>query len=431
MADIRAARFGGLVAFGQCLDGARLTPDGFDADGDLVVDEPNDAATVTAVQQALADLGFAIGVDGDYGSGTAETVRQFKVQQDLPVPPGLTEHDGVTGPGTAQRLDELFSAFAVIRLRNEYGEALAGVLLELAGVDGVRQTTTDTDGAALADLGGSWAVRLDPTSTLATIGDLLGRTWPPDPPPAELELAPENVTTTTTLNDVPVSLTPGADLTVVVAARLQLSAQLVAPLDGTVRVGGDGGGVAVFSDGDTVTVALQANGGFAAAVLVDPVPSGVFPPPLPEPTGWVLPNGYVVRDGDTAAGLGELFLGDPDRFAELSDHDPAVGEVLVLPADAVPGWLALATDPPPEEPQSQRWFEVMPDDLLRVVYAAADPAPLHELLAVLDRPPSLEPDPATVVAARAEALSLLLAPAEVLGPEPAFVAEVVTDEVDG
>lgn len=428
MAEIQAARFQGLAPFGLCLDGARLTPAGFDADGDLTVDEPNDFATVFAVQQALFDLGFPIGVDGDYGGGTAEIVRQFKIQQGLPIPPGLMAHDGVTGPGTAQRLDEIFAAFGIVRLCNEYGEALAGVTVDLDGSDGVfRQVVTDGDGAALIDIGGPWSVTLEPTSTFAALGDLLGRPWPPDPPPAVLELPPENVTATTPSTDVPILLGLGADLTVVVAARIQLPAQLAAPVDGALRV--DGPGAAIGTDGETVVLDLQANGGFVASVFVDPVPSGVFAPPLPELTGWVLPNGYVVREGDTAEGLGELFLHDPARFAELSDHDPVVGEVLTLPDEAVPAWLSLATDPLPDEPQTQLWFAVVPDDLLRILYADADPTPLHDLLAALDRPPSPGDDPLTVMAARVAALPALLAGPEIVGPGPSE-EEVFTHDVD-
>jgi hypothetical protein len=419
MAEIQAARFQGLTQFALCLDGARLTPAGFDSDGDQVVDEPNDVDTVMAVQQALFDLGFPIGVDGDYGQNTFDNVLAFKVQQGLPLPPGLTEHDGITGPGTTQRLDEIFSAFGVLRLANEYGDPLPGINVDLAGSDGVvRQAVTDGDGAALVDLGGPWTVTLDPTTAFTALGDLLGRPWPPDPPPPQLDLPAENravVTAFTEPEPAPV-LSPGQDLSVLVVSRLTVTASLVAPVEGSPRV--DGTGAAVFTNVDTVQLDLQANGGFVVDVFVDPVPSGLAVPPLPDLPGWVLPNGYVVRDGDTAPGLGELFLGDANRFAELSDHDPVPGEVLTLPDAAVPSWLALATAPPLPDPQSELWLEVVPDDLLRVLYADADPAPLHDLLAVLDRPPPTGPDPALELTARAEALAARMADPEVVGPEP-------------
>jgi hypothetical protein len=422
MAEIKAARFQGLVAFGQCLDGARITTGGFDSNGDLVVDAPNDPATVTAIQQALADLGFVLGVDGDYGPGTAEVVRQFKVQQNLALPPGLAQHDGVTGPGTSGRLDEIFSAArAVVRLRNEYGDALPGVGLTLTGTDGVaRNLATDGDGAASADQGGPWSLTLDPGSALTALGDLLLRPWPPDPPPPALDLPPESLAVTTALNDVPVQLAAGADLTVVVAARLAFSAPLVAPLDGLLRT--EGPGIVVGFDGEAVTLALQANGGSPVTVLIDPLPPGIGAPPLPDIPGWVPPNGYVVRPGDTSAGLGELFLGDPARFAELSDHEPVEGETLTLPAEAVPGWLARVTGPPPADPQPQVWCAAVPDDLLRVLHADADAAPLHDLLDRLDRPPSPGLDPAGDMADRAATVAMVAASPEVLGSEQAEAA---------
>jgi hypothetical protein len=423
MAEIKAARFQGLVAFGLCLDGARITTGGFDSNGDLAVDQPNEVATVTAIQQALSDLGFVLGVDGDYGPGTAEVVRQFKVQQNLAVPPGLAQHDGVTGPGTTGRLDEIFSsAGGVVRLRNEYGDPLPGVALTLSGADGVaRNLVTGGDGSAAVDLGGPWSVTLDPGGALAALGDLLLRPWPPDPPPPQLDLPPESLVVTTVLNDVPVQLAAGADLTVVVAARLAFSAVLVAPLDGLLRT--EGPGVVVGFDGETVTLALQANGGSPVTVLVDPLPPGIGAPPLPDVPGWVPPDGYVVREGDTSAGLGELFLGDAARFAELSDHEPVVGETLTLPAEAVPGWLALVTAPSPDDPQPQVWCSAVPDDLLRVLHADADPAPLHDLLDRLDRPPSPGLDPVTGMADRAATLAMVVASPEVLGPEPVAAAE--------
>ena len=63
---------------------------------------------VQKVQRALIDLGFDLGkagADGVYGQATATAVRQFKAKEKL----GF-EQFGDVGPGTMQRLDELFAA---------------------------------------------------------------------------------------------------------------------------------------------------------------------------------------------------------------------------------------------------------------------------------------------------------------------------------
>jgi hypothetical protein len=104
-----APRFAGVTQFEKCIGGARMTPDGFDSDGDLVVDVPNDPEAVAAIQGALHDLGYPILVTLTYDDATAATVRQFKIDQQLAVPAGMVEHDGVTGPGTSGRLNALFT----------------------------------------------------------------------------------------------------------------------------------------------------------------------------------------------------------------------------------------------------------------------------------------------------------------------------------
>jgi peptidoglycan hydrolase-like protein with peptidoglycan-binding domain len=109
MSIVIAPRFAGIAQFEQCVNGARMTTDGFDANGDLVVDEPNDPMAVGAIQSALRDLGYVLLVTFNYDDATAETVRQFKNDQGLPVPPRLAEHDGVVGPGTSGRLNALFT----------------------------------------------------------------------------------------------------------------------------------------------------------------------------------------------------------------------------------------------------------------------------------------------------------------------------------
>lgn len=105
----QADRFRGLDDFASCMNGARMTTNGFDSNGDLVVDRANDPNTVFAVQQALADLGYPIAATLTYDDATAATVRQFKYDQNIAIPAGLAQHDGVTGPGTSRRLDQLFA----------------------------------------------------------------------------------------------------------------------------------------------------------------------------------------------------------------------------------------------------------------------------------------------------------------------------------
>lgn len=109
MSVVIAPRFAGIPQFEQCVNGARMTAEGFDADGNLAVDEPNDPMAVGAIQGALRDLGYALLVTFTYDAATAETVRQFKIDQQLAVPPGLAQHDGVVGPGTSGRLNALFT----------------------------------------------------------------------------------------------------------------------------------------------------------------------------------------------------------------------------------------------------------------------------------------------------------------------------------
>ncbi|MFI6959874.1 hypothetical protein ACIBJI_41230 [Nocardia sp. NPDC050408] len=104
-----APRFGGIPQFAQCLGGARMTTDGFDSDGSLVVDTPNDPIAVGAIQAALKDLGYPILVTFVYDEATAAIVCQFKIDQNLAVPPPLVAHDGVAGPGTTGRLNALFT----------------------------------------------------------------------------------------------------------------------------------------------------------------------------------------------------------------------------------------------------------------------------------------------------------------------------------
>ncbi|WP_181407474.1 peptidoglycan-binding protein [Nocardioides sambongensis] len=103
-----AKRFAGISQFERCLDGGRMTSAGFDSNGDLAVDEPNDIGAVIAVQAALRALGYQVLPSGVFDSATESSVQRFKVDQDLGLPTGLTQHDGVLGPGSSQRLNEIF-----------------------------------------------------------------------------------------------------------------------------------------------------------------------------------------------------------------------------------------------------------------------------------------------------------------------------------
>lgn len=122
MAEVASARFAGYEQLASCLDGARMTTFGFDRAGHNTPPfEANDTETVEALQQALLDLGrYAIEVDGSYGTQTAEVVRQFKIDEGLPVPVGLAAHDGVASKGTVGRLDAIYE--------HEVVEAIAATL---------------------------------------------------------------------------------------------------------------------------------------------------------------------------------------------------------------------------------------------------------------------------------------------------------------
>lgn len=96
--DLKSPRFAGDQTLEACFDDkARLTQG---AQGDAV----------TAVQQALIDLGGELGpkgADGNYGPATANAVKKFKADEHL----GF-ETIGDVGPGTMKRLDELFPGAA-------------------------------------------------------------------------------------------------------------------------------------------------------------------------------------------------------------------------------------------------------------------------------------------------------------------------------
>ena len=92
--DLTSPRFAGDATLEACYDDqARLT---VGARGE----------SVQKVQQALVDLGYALGpsgADGSYGNATWNAVKKFKATEKLG-----WEHMGDVGPGTMGRLDELF-----------------------------------------------------------------------------------------------------------------------------------------------------------------------------------------------------------------------------------------------------------------------------------------------------------------------------------
>jgi uncharacterized protein (TIGR02594 family) len=65
----------------------------------------NDSGVVKQVQRALAQLGYAVEVDGDFGPATEDAVKDFQKQRGLGV-------DGVVGPKTGAAIDAALAALA-------------------------------------------------------------------------------------------------------------------------------------------------------------------------------------------------------------------------------------------------------------------------------------------------------------------------------
>jgi len=375
---------------------------------------PTDPA-VLKVQLALldwrADCLPQFGADGGYGDEVAAAVHRFKAEE-LGVPENEIIDD--VGPQTVQRLDAIRAAAeapaptSTVTVVNQYGEPLSGV--GITADDGSAETFSNTDeqGQAFLSVGAPSQVTLDGSSILFALGELLDR-------PAQ-GIDPGAATVVTPGGAVPLLLAPGEQLDLVVAARVDIDVDLLAPLEGTPRV--EGSGAVISSDGRTVRLALQAVGGLTATVMLDPPASASIPVELPPLAPWIPPDGYLVQEGDTESSLGIRFFDDPAAFAELSDHPPVAGETLALPPAAVPGWVAAAAEPLPDPPAPQAWFGVAPDAVLAILYENADPAPLQDLVASLEAPPAAAEDPLDVGAARAEAIAAFLA----LGAE-AGVAE--------
>lgn len=67
--------------------------------GERLLRNGSDGLAVEALQERLLQLGFELTVDGDFGSGTENRVRQWQSQMGLTV-------DGVVGRDTASRMDQ-------------------------------------------------------------------------------------------------------------------------------------------------------------------------------------------------------------------------------------------------------------------------------------------------------------------------------------
>jgi hypothetical protein len=233
---------------------------------------------------------------------------------------------------------------------------------------------------------------------LLALGDLLDRPVHGLDPGAAIVVTPSGTIVATAGS--------GEQMDLVVAARVDVVVDLLTALEGTPRV--EGIGARLTTEGESVRVALQAGDG-AAAVLLDPVVSVDLPLELPSLAPFIPPDAYVVQPADTGEGLAERFLDDPSAFADLSDHPLVVGETLVLPGEAVPGWVALAAEPLPDPPSAATWFSVVADDILSAVFDRGDPAPLHNLIIAMQSPPPAMADPVDVVIARVQGLGAFVA----------------------
>jgi phosphatidylserine/phosphatidylglycerophosphate/cardiolipin synthase-like enzyme/peptidoglycan hydrolase-like protein with peptidoglycan-binding domain len=114
MDPLLSARLASHEQLLQCRNGARMTTGGLEPEPGVAL-VPNDPLAVAALQQALVDQGFSLGtggpegdgVDGGYGTLTAQAVLAFKQREGL-AQPGDENFDGVTSVGTTARLDEIY-----------------------------------------------------------------------------------------------------------------------------------------------------------------------------------------------------------------------------------------------------------------------------------------------------------------------------------
>lgn len=142
---------------------------------------------------------------------------------------------------------------------------------------------------------------------------------------------------------------------------------------------------------ERAVLALHAAAIGAQAVVqgVAPEPPSAAPPPIALPpidTGlWIAPDVYVVQSGDTLVRIAARYLGDGARWREIwvlnqeryAGRSPDVifpGDTLVMPAEAIPEWVALPASPAPP-PDAPTPAAPAPPEWLR---AAVDA--LHEAL---------------------------------------------------
>jgi phosphatidylserine/phosphatidylglycerophosphate/cardiolipin synthase-like enzyme len=115
-------RFFGDDVLESCLAGHRM----FDGSADP-------PESVALIQQALADLGYSVGVDGVFGSETGDAVTAYKASNNL------TPDDPVVGPGTMGALDADFAH----ELIDAKADDVAGTRFDLGERIGTRTDLID------------------------------------------------------------------------------------------------------------------------------------------------------------------------------------------------------------------------------------------------------------------------------------------------
>ncbi|WP_437277702.1 LysM peptidoglycan-binding domain-containing protein [Sorangium sp. So ce375] len=145
-------------------------------------------------------------------------------------------------------------------------------------------------------------------------------------------------------------------------------------------------------DKQTHHLALHANALDAVAIVYEKVaetkpitPSRVAPPPSAT-SPWAPPDLYTVQPGDNLSLLAKRYFRDASRWKEIWDLNRAnypgrspdllfPGDVLRMPAEAVPSWVSLPlASPPPEdyEPPPSRsppvWIEAPIDTVHQALF---------------------------------------------------------------
>jgi hypothetical protein len=120
--DLVAPRFFGDDVLASCLSGHRI----FAGSGDP-------PETVARIQQALADLGFAVDPDGNFGPLTGAAVTDYKTGK------GISPNDPVVGPQTMAALDRDFAH----ELFDAKAEEVSGTRFDLGARIGVRVDLDD------------------------------------------------------------------------------------------------------------------------------------------------------------------------------------------------------------------------------------------------------------------------------------------------